>query len=193
MYPVREARIKRPSHWEFSATGLAVPSKALGPLVSAWASLGLFPPLRNALMLDCSPPSSSVSGISEARILEGVPLPSLQGSIWKIFSPGLWFWWRKGDPFQGLRVDSYLTLWNELAEERSTIQARDFIGKGCRGRGWGKQRELLCHVAHRLRVYGHCVSFWFVSCQSFWIGILPGGTRITQLRWIPARRILGSC
>ena len=91
MYPVREARIKRPSHWEFSATGLAVPSKALGPLVSASASLGLFPPLRNALMLDCSPPSSSVSGISEARILEGVPLPSLQGSIWKIFSPGLWF------------------------------------------------------------------------------------------------------
>ena len=92
MYLVREARIKRPGRWESSATVLAVPSKALGPLVSASASLGLFPPLRNALLMDCSPPSSSVPGISEAKILEGVPFPSLQGSIWKTFSPGSWFW-----------------------------------------------------------------------------------------------------
>ena len=66
-----EARIKRPGHWESSATVLAVPSKALGPLASASASLGLFPPLRNALLLDCSLPSFPVPGISEARILEG--------------------------------------------------------------------------------------------------------------------------
>ena len=91
MYLVREAKIKRPGYWESSATVLAVPSKALGALASTSASLGLFPPLRNALLLDCSPPSVSVPGISEARILEGVPLPSLLGSIWKIFSPGLWF------------------------------------------------------------------------------------------------------
>ena len=91
MYLVREARIKRPGHWESSATVLAVPSKALGPLARASASLGLFPPLRSALLLDCSPPSSSVPGISEARILEGVLFPSLQGSIQKIFTPGLWF------------------------------------------------------------------------------------------------------
>ena len=77
MYLVKEARIKRPGSWESSATVLAVLSKAVGLLVSASIFLGLFPPLRNALLLDCSPPSSSVPGISEARILEVVPFPSL--------------------------------------------------------------------------------------------------------------------
>ena len=47
---MREAGIKRPGHWESSATVLAVSSKALGPLASTSASLGLFPPLRNALL-----------------------------------------------------------------------------------------------------------------------------------------------
>ena len=84
MYLGREARFERLGRWGSSATVLAVPSKALGPLANPSASLELFPPLRNAVLLDCSPPSSSVPGISEARILEGVPLPSLQGSIWKI-------------------------------------------------------------------------------------------------------------
>ena len=32
-------------------------------------------------------------------------------------------------------MDSCLTLGNELSEERNAVQARDFIGKGCRGRG----------------------------------------------------------
>ena len=50
---------------------------------------------------------------------------------------------------------------------------------GWRAGGWGKLRELLCHVAHSLRFYGHWVSFWFVSGQSFWIGVLPGGICIT--------------
>ena len=36
---------------------------------------------------------------------------------------------------QGLRVAFCLTLGSELSEERSAIQARDFIGKGCRGGG----------------------------------------------------------
>ena len=135
VYLVRKARIKRPGSWESSAIVLAVPSKALGLLASTSTFLGLFPPLKNALLLDCSPPSSSVPMISEARILEGVPFPSLQDSILKIFSPGLWFWWRKGDPFQGMRVGACLTLGNELSEERSAAQARDFIGKSCWGRG----------------------------------------------------------
>ena len=91
MYLVKEAGIKRPGNWESSATVLAVLSKALELLASASTALGLFPPLRNALLLDCGPPSSSVHGVSEARILEGVPFPSLQDSILKIFSPGYWF------------------------------------------------------------------------------------------------------
>ena len=40
-----------------------------------------------------------------------------------------------GDPFQGLRVGSFLTLGNELSGERSAVQARGFIGKGCQGGG----------------------------------------------------------
>ena len=32
-------------------------------------------------------------------------------------------------------MGSCLTLQNELSEERSAIQVRGFIGKGCRGRG----------------------------------------------------------
>ena len=88
---------------------------------------------QNALLLDCSPPRFSVHAISEARIREWVPFPSLQDSVLKIFSPGLWFSWRKGDPFQGLGVGPCLTLGNELSEETSAVQARDFIVKGCRG------------------------------------------------------------
>ena len=37
---------------------------------------------------------------------------------------------RKGDPFQGLKLGSYLTLGNELSEETRGDKARDFIGKG---------------------------------------------------------------
>ena len=72
------------------SSGCAIQSS--GAFGERLSSLGLFPPLRNALLMDCSPPSSSVPGISEAKILEGVPFPSLQGSIWKTFSPGSWFW-----------------------------------------------------------------------------------------------------
>ena len=31
-------------------------------------------------------------------------------------------------------MDSCLTLGNELSKERSAVQARNFVGKGCRGR-----------------------------------------------------------
>ena len=98
MYLVKEAGIKRPGSWESSATVLAVPSKALGPLVGTSTALGLFPPLRYALLLDCSPPSSSVPGISEARILEGVPFPSLQDSSLKIFLLDIGFDGGRGIP-----------------------------------------------------------------------------------------------
>ena len=38
---------------------------------------------------------------------------------------------RNGDPLQGLKVDSCLTLGNELsAEDTCADKARDFIGKG---------------------------------------------------------------
>ena len=37
---------------------------------------------------------------------------------------------RKGDPFQGPKLGSCLTLGNELSEETRADKARDFIGKG---------------------------------------------------------------
>ena len=42
-----------------------------------------------------------------------------------------------------------------------------------------------------LKSYDDGVSFWVVSGQLFWLGVLPGGASIVQLRWTKARRILG--
>ena len=36
----------------------------------------------------------------------------------------------KGDPYQGLKLGSCLTLGNELSEETRADKSRDFIGKG---------------------------------------------------------------
>ena len=42
---------------------------------------------------------------------------------------------RKGDPFQGPKLGSCLTLRNELSEETHVLtKKRDFIGKGLPGR-----------------------------------------------------------
>ena len=48
---------------------------------------------------------------------------------------------RKGDPFQGPRMGSCLTLRNELSEETYADKAEDFTGKGCpvREQGWVKE------------------------------------------------------
>ena len=40
---------------------------------------------------------------------------------------------RKGDPFQGPKLGSCLTLGKELSKETRANKARDFIGKGCPG------------------------------------------------------------
>ena len=39
--------------------------------------------------------------------------------------------------------------------------------------------------------YGDRISFWVVFSQSFWLRVLPGGTRLVQPIRMPARRILG--
>ena len=41
-----------------------------------------------------------------------------------------WHCCRKGEPFQGPKLGSCLTLGNELSEETHADEARDFIGKG---------------------------------------------------------------
>ena len=42
----------------------------------------------------------------------------------------MWNCCRKGDPFQGPKLGSCLTLRNELSKETHADKARDFIGKG---------------------------------------------------------------
>ena len=48
-------------------------------------------------------------------------------------------------------------------------------------------------MAHSLGFYGHGISFQLVFGRSLLLRVLPGGTRIAQPRWMPVRRILGSC
>ena len=43
-----------------------------------------------------------------------------------------WLCCRKGDPFQGPKLDSCLILRKELSKETRADKARDFIGKGTR-------------------------------------------------------------
>ena len=55
---------------------------------------------------------------------------------------------RKGDPFQGQKLGSCLTLGNDLSEETHADKARDFIGKGTRvesRRVRGPRRTALPH------------------------------------------------
>ena len=63
---------------------------------------------------------------------------------------------RKGDPFQGLRVDSCLTVWNELFKEAHMLTKQEtFLERGAQVRtgGSGNPGELLGHVAPSLRSY----------------------------------------
>ena len=46
-------------------------------------------------------------------------------------------------------------------------------------------------MARSLGFYGDGISFPVVFSQSFWLRVLPGGARLVQPRWMPARRILG--
>ena len=103
------------------------------------------------------------------------------------------FYCWKGGPFQGLRVGSRLTLGNTLSKEIHVIKARDYIGKGSSM----KSRSVREPGRTALSCGSQSQVFWwwdlFLGC--LWpiilIQGLPGGTCITQPRWVPARRILG--
>ena len=53
--------------------------------------------------------------------------------------------------------------------------------------GWGNPGEQLCHVACSLGFYGDGISFWIVFNQAS-----DSESFLVQLRWMPARRILGA-
>ena len=77
---------------------------------------------------------------------------------------------RKGDPFQGLKLGSCLTLRNELSEEAHVLTRQEILlGKGARAEavGEGNPGEQLCRVACSLGFYGDGISFRVVLGQSF--------------------------
>ena len=48
-------------------------------------------------------------------------------------------------------------------------------------------------MAHSLGFHGDGISFQLDFGQLLLLRVLPGGTRVAQPRWMPVRRILGSC
>ena len=75
-----------------------------------------------------------------------------------------------GGPFQGPRVDSYLTLGNELSEETYMLTKQETLlgkGSGEESRRVRNPGELPCHVAHSPGFYGDGISFRVVFGQSF--------------------------
>ena len=61
--------------------------------------------------------------------------PRIHAYTWNFtllgISFGVWCCCRKGDPFQGLKVGSCLTLWNELSEETHVLTKQEILlGKG---------------------------------------------------------------
>ena len=69
---------------------------------------------------------------------------------------------RKGDPFQGLKLGSCLTLGNELSEETHVLTKQEILlGKGAwvESRSLRGPRRTFCHMAGSLRFYGDGISF----------------------------------
>ena len=82
---------------------------------------------------------------------------------------------KEGGPFQCLRVDSCLTLGNELSMERSAIQMRDFFGKGYQGGGQEGEgnRE-------------NCSSMWLTVSGFMVIGLVSCCLLPVILNWDPS-------
>ena len=97
---------------------------------------------------------------------------------------------KKGDPFQGLKVGSCLTLGNEWFKETHVLTKQEILlGRGT----WADSRNPGELSAGRPVFHGDGISFRVVFSQSFTTFlVVPIGT-IHQPRWMlmPARRILG--
>ena len=103
-----------------------------------------------------------------------------------------WNGFRKGDPFQGPRVGSYLTLRNELSKETHELTKQEVLlgrAPGWRAVEQGSPGEWLCHKAHSLGFHCNGISFWAVFGRS-WLRVLSGSTHVAQPTRMPGRRIL---
>ena len=97
----------------------------------------------------------------------------------------------KGNPFQGPRVGSCVTLRNDLSEETYVLTKKDTVLRRGTQAEISRVRELRrtalwCGLQSCILWSG--ISFQLFFGQSFWIR----GTGIAQPRWMPASRILGS-
>ena len=90
---------------------------------------------------------------------------------------------RKGDPFQGPKLGSCLTLRNELSEETHADKASDFIGKGTGWRAVGKRTQENCSASW-LAVLGFMVmglvSGWSLANHSSSDSFLVAHTSLSQ-------------
>ena len=101
---------------------------------------------------------------------------------------------RKGDPFQGSKLGSCLTLRNELSEETHVLTKQEtLLGKGAwvESRRVREPRRTALPRGLQSWFYGDWISFCAVFSWSFWLRVLPGGAHLVQPRWMPERRILG--
>ena len=145
--------------------------------------------LSSALSLSPVSPCSFIGAVHEQVLLFSYMPLRLRFiySFWDIVSG-------RGDPFQGLKLGSCLTLGNELSEDTHMLTKQDILsGKGtwARAGGWGNPGEQFCHMARSLGFYGDGIHVRVVFSQSFWLRVLPGSARLVHPRWMPERRILG--
>ena len=82
----------------------------------------------------------------------------------------LWFCCRKGDPFQGRKLGSCLTLGNELSKETHVLTKQEILlGKGTQVESSRLREPRRTALPHDLQswFYGDGISFLVVFGQSF--------------------------
>ena len=80
-------------------------------------------------------------------------------SVWFVYFSAIWpYCCRKGDPFQGLKLDSCLTLGNELSEETHLLTKQEILlGKGTRVESCRVREPRRTALPHGLPVSGFMV------------------------------------
>ena len=103
---------------------------------------------------------------------------------------------RKGDPFQGLKLGSCLTLRNELSEETHVLTKQEILlerAPGGEQEGKGTQNSSVTWLALSGFMVMGLVSGLSLANHSD-SRVLPSGAWLVQPRWMPERMMLrGGC
>ena len=134
MYLVREASIRRPGSWESSATVLAVPSKALGPLASISTSLGLLPPLRMPCCWTVAHQAPLSLGFLRPECWRGCHFLLYKIAFWRCFLLDCGFDEGRGIPS---RAWEWVPVWHlENCPRRGVLSKREtLLGRAARVEG----------------------------------------------------------